>query len=404
MTVSERYTLLPLDSWAAILGISPWEFAGFTYPAPKSAQCKSVFQKFQWQSDHLSTSEVADAIADAEAMLAAELMYHVAPTYTQDEPVPYPRNYNRQVFGFAGDIRGDWKSVGLKNHKVISGGVLNRTAIATIGGADLTATDLDGDGVKETFTAVITNAAIGALTDPYELALYFAASNRHGEPLDETWRIRPLNISITGNTATITGHRTLLANPTIQYAVNAAPLDATLDANYVSSVECYSTFTDTTATDALPYQGVAMWKNNPDCSEGCTFSITPICLGQHQNEQGQVFASFGEPCSWPFPTREPDRLQVNYLSGVPLVNGKMDKLFAQMVAYLSVSLLANEACGCQRTNRILARLRQPTLKFQDNTADAQSFEESTNAFPQTYGGQFAWKRVQALRHIEIVSI
>lgn len=404
MARADRYTLLSLDEWAATLGISPWEFGGFNYPVAKSAQCKSVFQQFPWQNDHLSRAEVADAIADAEAMLAAELGYNIAPAYTVDEVVSYPRNYNRRVFGYAGDIRGDWKTVSTKWHKVIKGGVLNRTLIGTITGNDLTASDLDGDGVKETFTATITNAAIGTLTDPYELALYFVAANRHGEPLDETWRIRPLRVSITGNTATLTGHRTLLANPSPEYAVDAAALDSAVPSNYVTSVECYRTFTDDTATSALPYQGVAIWKNNPDCTQNCTFSIKGLCLGQHQNEQGQIFASFGNPCDWPFADREPDRLQVNYVSGVPMVSGKVDKLYAQMVAYLSVSLLANEMCGCDRTNRILSKLRSPTLKFQDKSADAQSYEESTNAFPQTWGAQWSYARVRALRHIEVVGI
>lgn len=404
MTTSDRYTLLPLDSWAEILGISPWEFAGFTFPAPKSAQCTSVFRKFQWQADHLSTSEVADAIADAEQMIAAELLYWPAPFYTVDEVVPYTRPHQRDLFGFAGDIRGNWKTLSTNWHKVIKGGVLNRTAIATIGGADLTKQDLDGDGIYETFTAVITNVAIGTVIDPYEIAIYFEAANRHGEAISESWRIRPVTVSISGNTATITGQRVLLAKPNPQYAVNTTAMDATLDTNYVTSVECYRTFTDDTATAALPYQGVAIWKNDPTCSQDCTFSIKELCLGQHQNEQGQIFASFGEPCTWAFPNREPDRVQISYSSGLPLANGRMQKDMAQIVAYLSVSLLANEACGCQRTNRILEKLRAPMLKFQDKSADATSYQESTNAFPMTYGGQFAWNRIKNLRHIEAIGI
>jgi len=95
---------------------------------------------------------------------------------------------------------------------------------------------------------------------------------------------------------------------------------------------------------------------------------------------------------------------VNYVSGAPLVNGKMDKIFAQMVAYLSVSLLANEKCGCDRTNRILAKLRAPVLKFQDKSADAQSFAESTNSFPMTYGAQWSYARVKSMLDIEAIGI
>lgn len=404
MAVARTYTHLSIDEWAAILSISPWDVNQFRYPGTKSAQCQDVIFQYGWIKDHMSREEIALAIAEAESMIASELLYWPAPHYAVDEPVTYPRPHQRQLRGYAGDIRGDMKSFSVRWHRVIKGGVMNRTLIGTISGADLTAQDLDGDGVKEQFTAVITDPAIGTITDPYEIALYFVAANRHGEPLDETWRIRPIRVSISGNTATIIGHRTLLGNPTPEYAVNATEMEAKDDTNYVTSVECWRVFTDDTATDTTPYQGVAIWKNDPGCTQDCSFSIKALCLGQQQNEQGQITASFGSSCDWPFPQREPDRLQINYVSGVPLVNGRMDKLYAQMVAYLSVSLIANEMCGCDRTNRILAKLRAPTLKFQDRSADAQSFEESTNAFPQTYGAQWSWNRVNELRHIEIVGM
>lgn len=404
MAVARTQTALSIDEWAAILGISPWDVNQFRYPGTKSAQCQDVIFQYGWIKDHMSREEIAEAISNAESMIAAELLYYPYPHYEVDEPIIYPRPHQRQLFGFAGDIRGNWKSFGTRWHKVIKGGVLNRTFIGTISGGSLTSSDLDGDGIDETFTAVITDASISTITDPYEIVLYFSTINRHDEPLDETWRIRPIRVAVSGNTATITGHRTVLCNPTPEYAVNAAELVATDNANYVTTVECYRTFTDDTATAVLPYQGVAIWKNNPDCTQDCTFSIKELCLGQNQNEQGQIFASFGDACDWPFPTREPDRVQVNYVSGVPLVNGKMQKDMAQAVAYLSVSLLANEMCGCQRTNRILEKIRAPMLKFQDKRADVQSFQESTNAFPMTYGGQFAWSRISAWRHIEAIGI
>lgn len=404
MARASTHTLLSLDEWAAILGISPFEFNQAVYPAPKSAQCKDVFYQWQWQKDHLGREEVAEAIASAEQMIRDSLLFWPAPYYTVDEVIPYPRPYQRNLFGMSGTWRGEWKTFGTKHHKVIKGGVLNRTAIATIGGADLTKLDLDSDGVFETFQAVITNVAIGTITDVDEIALYFIAANRHGEGISETWRIRPVNVSVTGNTATITGHRTLLINPVPEFVVNPTELDATVDGNYVTSVECYRTFTDDTATAALPYQGVAMWKDIPGCTAGCTFTIKELCLGQHQNEQGQIFASFDQPCTWPFPDREPDRLQINYVSGLPLENGKMQHVMAQIVTYLSVSLLANEPCGCDRTNRILARWKAPITKFVDNTANASAFADSVNLFPMTYGGQWAWKRCNDFRHIEVVGI
>jgi hypothetical protein len=400
-------TGLPLDTWAAILGISPWEFNQCSYPFTKSAQCSDVIFQFPWQKDHLSREEIGEAIAEAEAMLAQELLYWPYPRYTIGEVVAYPRPHQPNLFGYAGDIRGDLKTVQLKNHMVITGGAMNRTFIGQIAGADLTKIDNDGDGVYETFQAVITDAAVGLLDDPYELALYFSAGNRHGERLDETWRIRPLTISITGNTATITGHRTLLINPQIEYAANAEKLNPATDANYVVTVECYRVFTDTTATAAQPYQGVAEWKTNPYCNDrdGCTYEGRELCLGMEASGTGHVWADFGEPCVWPYEDRDPDRLRVNYLAGVPLVDGRIEGELARMTTYLSVSLLANEKCGCDRSNRILARWKEPVRRFQDNNGEgAEAFSSQRNTFPMTVGGQYAFNRVKRMRDLESVGI
>lgn len=405
MARCSTFTGLSIDEWAAMLGISPWDINGFSYPGNKSAQCRDSFNQFSWQSDHLAREEVGQAIADAERMIADELLYWPAPHYEVAEVVPYVRPHQRQLFGFAGTPRGEWKSAQARWHKIISGGVLNRTQIGTIAGADLAKFDRDGDGVFETFTATITDAAIGTISDPYELALYFLSADRHGgDPLDESWRIRPVKVAITGNTAVFTGHRTLLAKPSPEYAVSPTANDAADNANYVTSIECWRTFTDTTATAALPYQGVAEWKTIPGCTDGCTFAIKEMCINEQLYEQGQFYADFGNACTWPFPDREPDRLAVNYVSGMPLINGRMDRFYAEMVAYLSVSLLANEKCGCERTNRVLSKYRQPVLKFQDKSADAESYAESSNAFPMTYGGQWAFSRCNSLRNIEAIGI
>lgn len=405
MARASTATGLSIDEWAAILGIDPWSVNNCNFPARKAAQCEDTIWQFGWQKDRLSREEIAEAIASAESMIAHELLYWPYPCYSVDEDVQYPRPHQRELYGFSGTIRGEWKTVQLVWHKFISGGVFNRTFIGTISGADLTFLDEDGDGIEETFQAVITDPAVGALDDPYELALYFGDDNRHGEIVDETWRIRPLTISITGDTATIRGHKTLLVNPQLEFGVGIQPFDPTAAGTYVDEVLCYRAFTDDTATEALPYQGVAKWKNIPDCTQDCTFSIKELCLGEHNNPNGRVFASFGEPCTWPFQDREPDRLSVNYVAGEPYINGQIPAEMAKIITYLSVSLLANEKCGCERSNRILAKWCAPILRFEDNNdAGAQAFASNRTPFPNTVGGQYAWARVKRMRDQEVVSV
>jgi hypothetical protein len=400
-------TGLPLDTWAAILGISPWEFNNCRFPVPKAAQCSDSTYQFPWQKDHLSREEIGEAIASAEFMLAKELYYWPYPRYTVGEPVQYPRPHQRELFGYAGTPRGEMKSFELKWKKIITGGVFNRTLIGNLPSADIVKQDLDGDGIYESFTATITDAAIADIDDPYELGLYFVAADRHGEDVTESWRVRPLTITISGNTATFKGHRTLLVNPQKEFAVAVTQFDPALDATYVDSLDCYRAFTDTSDSAEFPYQGVAKWKTIPGCTTNCTFQVKALCLADQNYDQGYAYASFGLPCDWPYHDREPDSLEVSYLSGYPLVNGTMEDEMAKIVTYLSVSLLANEKCGCDRSNRILDKWRKPILRFEDNTAaesGAQAFTANKTPFPMTVGGQYAWARIKRMRDQEIVSI
>lgn len=406
MARASTVTGLPIDTWGAILGFSPWELNNCKFPLAKSAQCSDVTYQFPWQHDHLSREEIAEAIANAEKMLADELLYWLFPKYFVGEVQQYTRPHQRELFGFAGDPRGNWKTVQLNWKKIVSGGAFNRTVIGTILAAAITFLDEDGDGIFETFQATITDAVIGNITHPYELVLYFPAQFRHGEDIGETWRVRPITVSISGNTATFRGHRTLLVNPQKEFGVSASPFDPALAATYVDELECARIFTDDTATAALPYQGVAEWKTIPGCTTDCTFEVAPLCLGEHNNDQGRVFASFGSPSTWPCCfDREPDRVNVNYVAGLPLVDGEIQDEWARVITYLSVSLLANEKCGCDRSNRILDKWRKPILRFEDNNdAGAQAFAFNKTPLPMTTGGQYAWQRVKRNRDLEVVSI
>lgn len=407
MARCSTYTGVPLDTWAAILGISPWEFNNCSFPVRKSAQCADVLYQFPWQHDHLSREEIGEAIAGAEQMLANELLYWPYPRYISYETDLYPRPHQRQYFGYAGTPRGDEKSVQLRWKKFIQGGVPNRTAIGTSAAVTIAALDLDGDGIDETFEAVITDAAIADITDPNELGLYFVEDDRHGEPLSEEWRVRPVRVSISGTTATFTGHRTLLVNPNKEFAVNISAFDSALASTFVTELECWRLFTDTSSTDAQPYQGVAEWKTNPGCSQDCTYEAKPLCLVESNAERGLAIPEFGLPCDWPFQDREPDRVRVNYQAGLPLQNGQVDSEYAKVISYLSVSLLANEKCGCDRSNRILERWRKPITRFEDNTNGdngAVAFTRNNTAFPMTVGGQYAIKFVMRMREVEVVGI
>ncbi|MEO8608911.1 MAG: hypothetical protein ABI690_13550 [Chloroflexota bacterium] len=389
-------TLLPLDYFARIMGISPWDFNQCKYPNRKSAQCNDVLFQFPYQKDRLSREEVAQSIADAEQMIADELGYWPAPKYFTNEEVQYPHAW-RPATGHSTP-----KIVKLKHGHVITGGVFKRIQIGTISGVNLTTADTDNDAVNDTFTAIINDPAIGDISDSNEIALYFVDADRVGEPLDETWRLRPLKISISGTTATIKGHLTLLIKPILESGVKVEALDASVDANYVTSVLCCQVYTDSTYSSTDSLQGEAVWNNTPGCTgPRCGNTKRPLCIENRDYRVGKIDLSFPHMC----PARKPDRVEVNYLAGLVLdENGQMQPEMARCVAYLAVSLLKHEKCGCDETNKIFDMWRKRITSFEggDKTQGySKSFDDIP--FPATEGGVFAWKRVIRWRNSKSVA-
>lgn len=397
-------TLLSLDQWAQVLGLNPWEFnqIGKGLPKNNTQQCGSVFYQYNYQQDFLSREQVATAIADAENAIAEQLGYYPAPKYTVGEQVQYPRPANHQ-FGGTYNWAGEWKAVELQHGHFIGGGAMARTSLGDT--TDLTFSDPDGDGVNELFTCSIPYTTN---TNVDEIALYFRATDRNNDPIGETWRIRPINVSIAAGVATITGHASLLVVPNLTLVYNPQNLSAVDTANYVAQVAVYRVWRDDTHTDSYPYQGVAEWDNACECSPNCTFNVRPICLGGRLDRQGMPYASFDLGCSFWDGYIQPNRLNVNYLSGLPLVNGRVSDEWARIIAYLACALLPTEPCGCERSQRVIAHWKEPEKIDINSGAGQRAFspkEIDNNPFGSIgRGAIYAWKRVAAARLVGAASV
>lgn len=396
MARSETETLLPLDSWARIMQVNPWEFnqIGAGFPRNSAAQCPHVFFQFSWQQDFLSREELGRTIEMAEHMIADELGYWPAPKYIADESVQYPRPYNRALFGGGYTPRLTLKSVELNWKKVQGGGVMARTQIDD--SVAVTLSDPDNDSVNELFTVSFATT----VTDPNELAIYFTETDRNNEPIAETWRIRPVRVVIAGGTATITGHSSLLIKPDLTTRTDPQVLDVTLASNYVTAVEVQRVYRNETidSTANTSTQGYALW-NNPPCNEPpCTSEYGALCIAPVNAELGFVSVDFnvGASCHG----YAPDRLSVSYLAGEPLVNGQMAQPMADIVAHLATALLPVEKCGCERSNRIIAYWRAvgpaPGEGLRENLTGLGS---SDNPFGPQRGAIWAWNKVKRLRKL-----
>lgn len=397
MARADLVTLLPLDSWAAIMQISPFEFnqIGAGFPRNATNQCNSVWYQYSWQKDFISRSELAEAISAAESAIAEQLGYWPAPKQFIDEVAIINSGSPLKGAWSGFNSNGWWKRANLKWGYFQGGGLLNRTAIDT--NVAVVLSDPDGDTINEQFTLTVATTE----TDPLKIGVYFDATERMNSSLNESWRIRPIKVSISGGTATITGHASLLVKPSLETVVNPLVLDVTDATIYVTAVEVWRVWRDDTFTTSAPYQGAAIWDNPDDCvGVGCTESILPICLAA----QGEsVFASYGAPSTWPY-RYQASRIKANYWAGFPLDSyGQMDRQHAQMVAYLATALLTGEKCGCERSNQILHEWRAKPNDG-DSGRNFTQAELDDNPFVERKGALWAWRRVKALRMIGAVSV
>lgn len=385
---ASRETLLPIDSWAKIMGLSPWWFnqVGEGFANPDTAQCAHVFFQYQWQQDFLSREEIAQAISMAEDMIAAQLHYYPAPKYFIDEVQQYPRPYNRELYAGGRTPRGQLKSVQLNWHKVQGGGVLARSLINASTAVVLS--DNDGDGVKETFT--LTQAT--TVTDPNEIGVYFTTADRNSDPIDETWRVRPVRVTISGGNAVVTGHASLLVKPDLTFRTDATALDVTVASNFVTALDVYRVYRDDdTSTNK---QGNAIWELTPCVDPPCGVEYSALCIGARMAEIGFVSVdySINDTCRG----TAPDRVSVNYLAGEPLMGGQMNPVMADIVAHLATALLPVDKCGCERSDRIIAYWRDVNPASGEGMRQQLIGSYRENPFGPQRGAMYSWNRIQPL--------
>lgn len=393
-------TGLTLAEYCAYVGIDPFTMAQFGVGFPSggtTGACDVPIFQHQYQRDMLSRDEFSIAINEAEQMLAEHLNFWTYPRYTVGEAVKYPRPNDTKAYGGGGNIHNQWKSARLDYGKIIGGGLF-ATAVIAMNQA-VTRFDLDGDGIDEVFQITVLNVATDLNVN--EVAIYFVSADRVGINTDngERWRIRPIHVSLSGSTLTIRGHAACIAKPTLYEGYDVESLDVTLATNFVTSVDVYRVYLDDSATVNSMFQGQAIWENL-DCDEPpCGVSYYPVCLGARNAELGYVSFNWTQSGSVPF-RYDPDRMVVNYLSGVPLVDDQTQRPYGEMVAQLATSLLPSRHCGCDRADKIIAFWMQPIYQSDgENDVNFAPDDAADNPFGVARGAVYAWRSVLQRRQL-----
>lgn len=367
--------LLPLEQFRRHFSFHPfhfWQLAD-TNLVPVTTACDTVVYEYAWQGlDAAGRSEIREAIEEAEQKLRRYLGYRVAPQYTE-ATVAYPAYTDHRLWNFSeADGNGRWIGMRLPEGEIRAIGVESLTAIGT---ANVAATDEDGDGLDDTFTLTIATTE----TDSDKIAVYFAAADRlDNQAAGERWRIQPVQVSISGGTATIIGRYWLLVKPILYEGVSKRSLDPTDASSFVTTLEVKIRTTDPTGTTTDDSQAVLIWETAPypywwggggccgsnpgnDSRDPAATAQAVARVGIRDAKNGIVTVGAAAynatdgvwyAIDWSI-CRPPDRVKIRYLAGLELEDGQMQPLWQDVVAMMAAAQMNRPICACDTANRKL---------------------------------------------------
>jgi hypothetical protein len=418
------------------MNFQPWHFWGLADNnlLTVSSRCNGIVTEYPWQAtDAAGRDDIRQAIENAEKMLTEYVGFAPAPRYIEST-VPWPRYLDASLMRTAPrDPTGRWLAVQLPEGYVQAAGVEQLTSISLA--APVVLSDPDGDTYNEKFTI---GPIATTITDPKQIAVYFAAADRFDGPdftsaVGARWRIEPVNVVISGGFVTITGARWLLVPPLkYQGLINIGTgLNPASVGNVVTTLDVYQRSTNANGTTITDAQATIVWETHPTCATwfcqcGCNTPVSayggspfdPSAIAQAagrvdiQNAQygivaaaqaaydstTQIFSSL----NWDVCT-EPDRVTVRYLAGVPLASdGQMDARWRVIVARLAAAELARPICACDEASRELYRWQfdlSRTSGAGDEAYGAVSAEDLNNPFGTRRGHVYAYKNAMDLRQL-----
>jgi hypothetical protein len=347
MARANTLTWLPLDRWAEIIGLHPFHFnqlSSATY-LPSGLTCGLTWFQNAWQnSDRISREDIAMAISGD----TAERLRFDRPGIRE----LYNRN-NR-------NIRGQLISLPPLSHAwIISGGVRAKTGIET---AAVTRSDADGDGYAELVTVSVGTS----VDDPDEIKVYYP-----GESGADQWEIRPINVSIASNVATITFNSWQIIDPDLQSAFDADVINAENAASYLTTVDVYRVYNDPQTQVQFIWEedGFLCTCGTTTC-QACQLNTQTGCFHIRDNRRGIVVPAPGtwDSGSGQFTSQEwsicrgPDQARVYYYSGwrdpsKDRNKSEMEVYWEYAVAYYAASLLDKDGCDCSNAMEFIHNWR-----------------------------------------------
>lgn len=423
--------LSPLDNLRQFLNANPWHFWGLSSSTlmPLTSGCNGLIRESSWQdADAISRQDMRRALVAAEDKLHSRLGFSIAPRYVE-KTIPYPRPYaisNQYLAPVASD--GRWIPL-----KVPDEGYIQAMGVETLTLIDddvaIVYSDDDGDGIQETFTLSVATT----VTDPLQIAVYFSSTERwNGDPVSEEWRIQPVRVSITAGVATIKGRRWLCVKPALYQGANNVKrtdsdgLALATASNFATTLDVYRRWTNGDGTTIATSQGVLTWETPPYpagvwgwcCGSGTPNSTDPAAIATAIARVGIRNAEFGivtpgealydtTEAAWrgqPWDgCREPDRVTLRMLSGLPLINetrspdiGNIPSIYRDVVCLLAIAEMSAITKSCDAMTRQLHYYQQDLARTDAGNENfgAISQADLTNPFGTRRGHIMAWRQVK----------
>lgn len=413
-------TLLSLEQFRRVLGMNPYHFWQLSNDStPLQNVCDDLLFEQPWQNaDAMSRASIRQAIDVAERKLREWLRYDVAPRY-QTSIVDWPRRFNQTQQGY-GDFSAIDRSisVALPYKQVRAVGALTRVAI---GDAAVTYADTNNDGLLDTFTATIATT----VTDTSQIAAYFTTADQWDElaPLD-AWKIAPVVVSIVGGQATVRGSIWQIVRP-ILYADFSTPpqyFDPADEAIYAESLTIYREYINPNGETVNDAQATLIWETGPwpswclSCGTspyepnasdpaGVGKAVARVGIRDAANgivTPGQAVYTDSQWSRVNWATcYQPDRVEVRYLAGLPLVNGQMDRTWQEFVTYMALAELEGPICACESVRARLHHWQFDLARTSgaNDEAYAISTADLDNPFGTRRGHIHVWRRVKETQQV-----
>ncbi len=412
MARARTRTLLPLDTWAEIVGLDPRHFNQVTTTVKPNTLCSQVMKQYAWQeSGQVGREDIAQAISHAERMVTRELGYTPLPDWVVDERVRTRQPGIPDVIniGFS-DARGFAMPAFLRRKHFITGGIEAKTLITA--GAAVVLTDEDGDGYFETATVITPTT----FTDPDEIAVYYPGENGRDE-----WEIRPLHdpitrrrsVTIAGGNVTIVMATEQLVDADLLAALNPTAVDSAVLANFLATVDVFRHFNDPQQQVTLLWLPTAQFC---DCGTTgcvtCEHTVQTGCLIARDQRNSIVnfsAATFNATTqsfdtATPAVARIPENLRVFYYAGLrdldhsdaPRV--EMDPDMARHIAYLALLFLPRPVCACDSVKFLFADKRTDLALRVSTVGSSQSYQLSPRRLDTPWGTQRAAVEAWAFFH------